>query len=80
MIYIVLGMHKSGTTLLSQILHHSGISMGENFNESVSYSQGNKYERETTQQINKEILGDPTAYSIDIPLPKTLKLTSPPSA
>jgi len=31
MIYVVLGMHKSGTTLVSQILHRSGIDMGDGF-------------------------------------------------
>jgi hypothetical protein len=44
MIYLVLGMHKSGTTLISQILHKSGINMGE-LNEEISYDRGNKYER-----------------------------------
>ena len=53
MIYIILGMHKSGTTLISQILHKSGINMG-NFNEDVSYDQGNKYERPASQKINRE--------------------------
>lgn len=48
MIFVVLGMHKSGTTLVSQILHHSGIPMGDGFDENVTYDGGNKYEREST--------------------------------
>jgi len=55
MIYIVLGMHKSGTTLISQILHESGINMGI-FNESLNYDQDNKYERHSIQEINRQLL------------------------
>lgn len=57
MIYVVLGMHKSGTTLVSQILHHSGINMGDHIDPNVSYDQGNKYERLATRSINLELLG-----------------------
>ncbi len=56
MIYVVLGMHKSGTTLLSQILHHSGINMGD-FDEGISYDRGNKYERQTVLNLDMRILG-----------------------
>ncbi|GJQ64335.1 MAG: hypothetical protein SCALA702_33880 [Melioribacteraceae bacterium] len=63
MVFIVLGMHKSGTTLISQILHHSGITMGE-FDENISYDKGNQYEREETQILNKELLGCGDTYSI----------------
>ncbi|MEP1382344.1 MAG: sulfotransferase [Paraglaciecola sp.] len=65
MIYIVLGMHKSGTTLISRILHESGINMGE-FDASVSYDKGNQYEREEFQIINKEILKCGNAHSTDV--------------
>ncbi len=44
MIYLVLGMHKSGTTLVSQILHNSGINMGD-FDQEISYDRGNTLER-----------------------------------
>jgi len=60
LIYVVLGMHKSGTTLVSQILHQSGVNMGE-FDSKVSYDQGNKYERLETHDLNIELLG--TAYA-----------------
>jgi hypothetical protein len=55
-IYVVLGMHKSGTTLVSQILHHSGINMGE-FDGDISYDKGNKYERQSCLALDMEILG-----------------------
>ncbi|MEE3328549.1 MAG: sulfotransferase [Myxococcota bacterium] len=55
MIYIVLGMHKSGTTLVSQTLHHSGINMGEDFDQSVGY-KNNKYEWRDPFLINLELL------------------------
>jgi len=65
MIYVILGMHKSGTTLISQILHKSGINMGE-FNEDVSYDQGNQHERPAAQKINREILKCGDAHSLDV--------------
>ncbi len=56
MIYTILGMHKSGTTLISQILHESSINMGD-FDESKGYDDGNKYERLETHDLNIEVLG-----------------------
>lgn len=55
MIYVVLGMHKSGTTLVARTLHESGIHMGV-FDESLDYQQGNKYEHREFQEINRRIL------------------------
>lgn len=66
MLYVLLGMHKSGTTLLSQILHDSGIHMGS-FDESKGYDEGNKYERLETHDLNIEMLGyDYKELSINI--------------
>lgn len=56
MVYVILGMHKSGTTLISQLLHKSGINMGD-FDETVNYDFGNKYERQETLHLNLEMLG-----------------------
>lgn len=75
MIYVVLGMHKSGTTLASQILHHSGINMGEEIDPQVGYGQGNKYERESTWRLNEEILACNGKPSIDIPAPGRLTMS-----
>lgn len=55
MIYVVLGMHKSGTTLVSQMLHESGIHMGD-FDSDLGYDQDNKFERHTAQEINRDLL------------------------
>ncbi|MCA9981870.1 MAG: sulfotransferase [Anaerolineales bacterium] len=55
MIFVVLGMHKSGTTLVSQMLHASAINMGE-FDERLGYDQDNKYERHETQELNRDVL------------------------
>lgn len=56
MIYVVLGMHKSGTTLVARTLHESGIIMGQEFSPSANYSDS-KYEAKWPQLINDEILG-----------------------
>jgi hypothetical protein len=76
-IYVILGMHKSGTTLISQILHHSGINMGENIDAQVSYDKGNKYERASTLALDLEILGLEDRYDpiIDLDAPDTLQMT-----
>jgi hypothetical protein len=70
-------MHKSGTTLISQILHHSGINMGENIDAQIHYDQGNKYERGSTLALDVEILGlkDESDPVIDLEPPDTLQMT-----
>lgn len=69
MIYVVLGMHKSGTTLISQILHKSGIVMGV-FDEAISYDSGNQYERKETLELNMEVLRtDYDDFSLDVITP-----------
>ena len=70
MIYVILGMHKSGTTLVSQILHHSGINMGDNIENGASYDRGNQYERESTWRLNEDILQAREVRSIYISSPK----------
>lgn len=74
MIYVILGMHKSGTTLLSQILHHAGINMGD-FDANISYDRGNKYERQDAKELNEEILQAKNINSIFISAPQPLKVT-----
>ena len=76
MIYVVLGMHKSGTTLVSQILHHSGINMGCSIETHCSYDQGNKYERAVTLCLNEEILDARPNTSVEINVPSKLSLTT----
>ena len=74
MIYVVLGMHKSGTTLVSQILHHSGVNMGDNIDGQISYDRGNKYERESSLRLNMDILNVKDFYILDLKAPVPLRL------
>jgi len=55
MIYVVLGMHKSGTTLVARLLDESGIHMGE-FDARLGYGEGNKFERFEAQAANRQLL------------------------
>lgn len=74
MIYLVLGMHKSGTTLAAEILHKSGIAMGAECDAGGDYETGNKYERQATQELNKELLQCHQMDSLDIKPPANLTM------
>ncbi len=69
MIYVVLGMHKSGTTLVSMLLHHAGINMVE-APPTVNYEAGGFYEREATYRLNLALIDEP---------PDCLELHRPPA-
>ena len=56
MIYIVMGMHKSGTTLAAQLLHQAGIPMVRHTPANGHYAV-NKYERPEMVELNLELLG-----------------------
>lgn len=73
MIYVVLGMHKSGTTLLSQLLHESGIPMLDEEGEQAGYDRGHKFEDAKFRGINSILLGSSGRYSLEIPLPGSLE-------
>jgi hypothetical protein len=66
MIYVVLGMGKSGTSLLAGILHASGIHMGEDA-DVLPYDRGGFRERQEFRELNRSILGTRSARVI----PKT---------
>lgn len=55
MIVCVLGMHKSGTTLVAETLHHSGVHMAD-VDDGLGYDDSNKYERHEAQAINRRLL------------------------
>lgn len=74
MIYAVLGMHKSGTTLVSQILHRSGIRMGEGDEVDGDYDEGKFHERHDVYDLNTDILGF-TFPAQNFPAPRRLALT-----
>jgi len=65
MIVIVLGMHKSGTTLVAKTLHESGINMG--VSESGDYPKI-KYEDSRVAKITKQLLyGQQKRHSLELP-------------
>lgn len=72
LIYVVLGMHKSGTTLVAELLHRSGISMGESIDTSLDYDAGNKYERTRTADLNKALLDAGDVETLDLKPPRAL--------
>ena len=53
---IVLGMHKSGTTLVAEMIHRGGTPMYEGESD-PRYDEGIKYERLLCQELNRHILG-----------------------
>lgn len=55
MIVVVVGMHKSGTSLVSRLIHEAGISMGR-FDTRYGYDDGNTYERGETRDVNIRLL------------------------
>jgi hypothetical protein len=75
LIYVVLGMHKSGTTLVSQILHHSGITMGE-IDTRLGYDDANQYEDQESLHLNMELIGAPDYEVLYIPPPTGLVPTA----
>ena len=65
MIHVVLGMHKSGTSLVSDLLHHAGIAMIDEVDPQGGYDDGNKWERDSTRELNQAILGSAGVFSLD---------------
>lgn len=74
MIYIVLGMHKSGTSLVAEILHKSGISMAQQLDLERDYDSGNKYECPLARSLNIGILSAQNVSSLSMVRPKDLVL------
>jgi hypothetical protein len=54
---IVMGMHKSGTSLVAEMVHHGGAPMYAG-DLDASYDEGIKHERPISQIINRQILGE----------------------
>jgi hypothetical protein len=68
--FLVVGMHKSGTTLVAEILHRSGILMEDGLARPGGYDRGEKMERARAQAINKTYLACGDVNSLEI-LPET---------
>jgi len=62
--YIVLGMNKSGTTLITKILHESGINMGT-FDSRIDYYKGQQYERNEIHDVIINMLNAKNIHSLD---------------
>ena len=62
-VVVVLGMHKSGTTLVAETLHRSGIAMIES-EVAGGYDDGNKMERAATCALNMDLLDDQGTESL----------------
>ena len=73
---VVLGMHKSGTSLISEILHRSGIDMVEQ-EPNLGYDEGFHFERRVTGEINKDLLGARDKHSLDTTTPVDAASTDP---
>lgn len=56
-VHVVLGMHKSGTTLVAKMLHRSGIEMDEAIDRDGDYDRGDFYERKDCRALNVELVG-----------------------
>jgi hypothetical protein len=66
MMYVVLGMHKSGTSLIAQTLHESGIYMGNGFDGEYPHC---KYEDKDAANIIKMFLyGRAKRLSTEVPI------------
>ena len=68
MILVLLGMHKSGTSLVAQLLHAAGIAMVEVVG-SGDYDAGNKWERAATGELDKRFLDAAGVHSLDLAPP-----------
>ncbi|MCK4816954.1 hypothetical protein KA005_14390, partial [bacterium] len=53
---IILGMHRSGTSIVANMLHRIGISMGEDLLKSDKFNPNGYYEDADFLGINKGIL------------------------
>ena len=63
-VVVVLGMHKSGTSLVSEILDRSGIEMIEH-SSALGYDEGFHHERRATSEINKDLLHARDLHSLE---------------
>ncbi len=73
---VVLGMHKSGTSLVAEILHRSGIQMFEK-DTGVGYDDGNKMERDECRTLNIELLKSGDKHSVQTVAPLELRTVTP---
>jgi len=61
-------MHKSGTSLVAELLHAAGVAMVEDV-ASGDYDAGNKWERAATVELDKRFLDATGVHSLDLAPP-----------
>ena len=64
MIYIVAGMHRSGTSMLAGLLHNSGISMGTQFRMPLPENPKGFFEEESFRLENDRVLRQ-SGYTVE---------------
>ncbi|MBK8538528.1 MAG: sulfotransferase [Ardenticatenia bacterium] len=64
LVVLVLGMHKSGTSLVAELLHRSGVAMGDLDRSGGDYDAGHKFEDAQVQAANKTLLGFSESYRL----------------
>jgi len=62
-VFIILGMHRSGTSMVAGMLHKSGICMGEHFRKPLSQNPKGFFEEEFFRQVN-DILLNKAGYNV----------------
>jgi hypothetical protein len=76
-LYVVTGMHKSGTTLVADVLQQSGVSMVESYDPGSGYDSGRFTERPSVRRINSELLARSLDGRIRARLPAELAVDDP---
>jgi hypothetical protein len=69
MIYLVMGMHKSGTTLLARLVHSAGINLGHDLRVSDRGYAAEKAESPAARAINQRLIGENGEESLYAPVP-----------
>lgn len=58
MIFIVTGMHRSGTSMVAGLLHHNGVRMGSHFRRPLPENPKGFYEENAFRRFNDKLLED----------------------
>lgn len=58
MIFVVTGMHRSGTSMVAGLLHHNGVTMGAQFRRPLPENPKGFYEEEAFRCFNDELLNE----------------------
>ena len=73
MVYFLIGMHRSGTSLVSNLLHSAGIHMYDQVRLPDKWNPGGYGEDEEFKAINKAILHDAGGWWAQPPMPEEIR-------